>query len=144
MHHILFMASTPEVLMIHTRKRCGCHGIWCIPSLILQAKRFEETSVQWRHNEKDGVSNHNVSIIYLAICSGADQRKQPSSMSLAFVMGIHRWSVDSPHKGPVTRKMFPFDDVTMICCLCICCICISRDNWFRTFSSCKTGVVYPS
>ena len=28
--------------------------------------------------------------------------------------GIHRWSVDSPHKGPVTRKMFPFDDVIMI------------------------------
>ena len=27
--------------------------------------------------------------------------------------GIHRWPVDSPHKGPVTRKMFPFDDVIM-------------------------------
>ena len=26
---------------------------------------------------------------------------------------IHRWPVDSPHKGPVTRKMFPFDDVIM-------------------------------
>ena len=33
--------------------------------------------------------------------------------SLAFVMGIHRWRVDSHHKGPVTRKTFPFDDVTM-------------------------------
>ena len=27
--------------------------------------------------------------------------------------GIHRWPVISPHKGPVTRKMFPFDDVIM-------------------------------
>ena len=27
--------------------------------------------------------------------------------------GIHRWPVNSPHKGPVTRKMFPFDDVIM-------------------------------
>ena len=27
--------------------------------------------------------------------------------------GIHRWPVKSPHKGPVTRKMFPFDDVIM-------------------------------
>ena len=35
-------------------------------------------------------------------------------MSLAFVRGIHRWPVNSPHKGPVTRKMFPFDDVIMI------------------------------
>ena len=41
----------------------------------------------------------------------ADQRKQQSSASLAFVRTIHRWPVDSPHKGPVTRKMFPFDDV---------------------------------
>ena len=29
------------------------------------------------------------------------------------VRGIHRWPVNSPHKGPVTRKMFPFDDVIM-------------------------------
>ena len=34
-------------------------------------------------------------------------------MSLVFVRGIHRRRVDSPHKGPVTRKKFPFDDVIM-------------------------------
>ena len=28
--------------------------------------------------------------------------------------GIHRWSMNSPHKSPVTRKMFPFDDVIML------------------------------
>ena len=44
---------------------------------------------------------------------GADQRKQQSSVSLAFVRVIHRRSVNSPHKRPVTRKMFPFDDVIM-------------------------------
>ena len=44
---------------------------------------------------------------------GADQRKHQSSASLAFVRGIHRCPVNSPHKGPVTRKMFPFDDVIM-------------------------------
>ena len=44
---------------------------------------------------------------------GADHRKHQSSASLAFVRGIHRWPVNSPHKGPVTRKMFPFDDVIM-------------------------------
>ena len=43
----------------------------------------------------------------------ADQRKHQSSWSLAFVWGIHRWPVNSPHKGPVTRKVFPFDDVIM-------------------------------
>ena len=44
---------------------------------------------------------------------GADQRKHQSSASLAFVRGIHRRPVNSPHKGPVTRKVFPFDDVIM-------------------------------
>ena len=54
------------------------------------------------------------SIVYSTVCSGADQRKRYSSTSLAFVGGIHRWPVNSPHKGPVTRKMFPFDDVIMV------------------------------
>ena len=47
------------------------------------------------------------SIVY----SGTDQRKHQSSASLALVRGIHRWPVNSPHKEPVTWKMFPFDDV---------------------------------
>ena len=55
----------------------------------------------------------NVSIVHLTVCSGADQRKHQSSASLAFVGGIHRLPVNSPHKGRVTRKMFPFDDVIM-------------------------------
>ena len=53
----------------------------------------------------------SLTIVYSTVYSGADQRKHQSSASLAFVRGIHRWPVNSPHKGPVTRKMFPFDDV---------------------------------
>ena len=45
--------------------------------------------------------------------SGVDQRIHQSSASLALVRGIHWWSVNSPHKGPITRKMFPFNDVIM-------------------------------
>ena len=30
------------------------------------------------------------------------------------VRGIHRWPVYSPHKGPVTRKMFSLDDIIMV------------------------------
>ena len=55
-----------------------------------------------------------VSIVYSTVCSGADQRKHQSSVSLFFVRGIHRWLVNSPHKWPVTRKMLSFDDVIMI------------------------------
>ena len=52
-------------------------------------------------------------IVYSSVYSGADQKKHQSSASVAFVWGIHRWPVDSPHKWPVTWKMFPFDDVIM-------------------------------
>ena len=50
-------------------------------------------------------------IVYLTVYSGGEQRKHQSSASLAFVRGIHWWPVNSSHKGPITRKMFPFDDV---------------------------------
>ena len=56
----------------------------------------------------------SLSIVYSIVNSDADQRKYQSSASLAFVWGIHRGPVNSPHKGPVTRKMFPFDDVIML------------------------------
>ena len=50
-------------------------------------------------------------IVCSTVYSGADQRKHQSSASLVFVRGIRRWPVNSPHKWPVRRKMFPFDDV---------------------------------
>ena len=55
----------------------------------------------------------SLTIVYLTVYSDADQRKYQSSASLAFVRGIHRGPVNSPRKWPVTRKMFPFDDVIM-------------------------------
>ena len=54
-----------------------------------------------------------LTIVYSTVYLGVDQRKHQSFASLAFVRGIHRGPVNSPHKGPVTRKMFPFDDVIM-------------------------------
>ena len=86
-------------------------------------------SAQWCYDEFYGplVDHYNdvimnpmasritsLTIVYSTVYSGADQRKHQSYASLAFVRGIHRWPVNSPHKGPVTRKMFPFDDVIMI------------------------------
>ena len=56
----------------------------------------------------------SLTIVYSTVLSGADQSKHQSSASLAFVWEIHRWPVNFPHKWPVTRKIFPFDDVIMI------------------------------
>ena len=78
-------------------------------------------SLLWRRNGRDGVWNHQPHDCLLNLHSAADQRKHPSSVSLAFVQGIHWWPVNSLYKWPVTRKMFPFDDV-MHCnhpCLCL-------------------------
>ena len=55
----------------------------------------------------------SVSVVCSTVCSSAYHSKQ-SSVTLAFERGIHRSPVDSPHKGSVTWKMFPFDDVIMI------------------------------
>ena len=52
----------------------------------------------------------NLTLVYSTVY----KRKHQSSASLAFVREIHRWPVNSPHKGPVTQKMFPFHDVIMI------------------------------
>ena len=43
-------------------------------------------------------------IVYSTVYSGSDERK--SSASLAFVWGIHRWLVNSPHKGQWRGKCF--------------------------------------
>ena len=55
----------------------------------------------------------SLTVVFSTVYSDADQRKHQSSASLAFVRGIHRGPVNSSHKGPVTRKGFPFDDVFM-------------------------------
>ena len=56
----------------------------------------------------------SLTIVYSTVYSGTYQRKHQSSVSLAFVRGIHWSPVNSLHKSPVTRKMFPFDDIIMV------------------------------
>ena len=61
-----------------------------------------------------------VSIVCSRFCSGADKPHQinkPHQSKLhvtGFLRVFHRWPVDSPHKGPITRKMFTFDDVIIV------------------------------
>ena len=48
----------------------------------------------------------SLTIVYSTVYSGADQRKHQSSVSLAFVRGIHRWPVNSRTDGQWRRKCF--------------------------------------
>ena len=79
----------------------------------------------------------SLTLVYSTVYSGADQSKHQSSASLAFVWGIHRGPVNSPHKWPVTRKMFPFDDVIMTIPLDspadITCITCGRTGTLHTY-----------
>ena len=99
----------------------------------------------WRYQSLEYVAKHynyviigamvsqitSLMIVYSTLYSGADQRKHQSSVSLAFVREIHWGPVNSPHKWPVTRKMFPFDDVIMILCSQLLSY-LSRDNKLMT------------
>ena len=119
------------------RPWCACSGFiinWCQYRcfkqniLKLQSHRTmtdpclplnTRTYLQWKFHYNDVIMSTiasqitSLTIVYSTVYSGADQRKHQSSASLAFVRGIHRGPVNSPHKGTVTRKMFPFDDVIM-------------------------------
>ena len=92
--------------------------IW--DAMVLIEMRCESRMTKITHGHYDDVIMSEIAsqitsltIVYSIVHSGTDQSKHQSSASLAFVWEIHRWPVNFPHKWPVTRKMFPFDDVIM-------------------------------
>ena len=74
----------------------------------------------------------SLTIVFSTVYSDADQRKHQSSTSQAFVRGIHRGPVNSPHKLPVTRKMFQFDDVIVYDAL--------HGRWFYSWLTGQSGM----
>ena len=70
-------------------------------------------SLQWRRNEHNDVSNHQPHDCLLNRLFRRKSKKTSKLRVAGLMRGIHRWPVNSPNKWPVTRKMFPFDDVTM-------------------------------
>ena len=83
-------------------------------------RRFPHTkSLQWRHNDHDGVSNHQPRGCLLKRLYMRWSKKTSKLRVTGLCEGNSPGPVNSPHKGPVTRKMFPFDDVIMILALII-------------------------
>ena len=99
---------------------CDTKETWVNPLCLSDAK--------WRLWERVDTASHyddvimtmlasqitSLPVVCSIVYSDVNQRKHQSSASLAFVREIHRGPVNFPHKWPVTRKMFPFDDVIMI------------------------------
>ena len=76
--------------------------------------RFIIVTSKWARWRLTSPISPFIQITNLTVYSGADQTNHQNSASLAFVRGIHQWRVNSPRRGPVTQKMFPFDDVIMV------------------------------
>ena len=94
------------------RRHDGCR--YPVPNRHWAIATFPIVSIQWRHNERDGVSNHQ-RLDCLLNCLIRRRSKKTSKLRVTgYVRGIHRSPVISPHKGPVMRKMLPFDDVIML------------------------------
>ena len=70
--------------------------------------------LHWRHNDHDGVSNHQPHHCLLNRLFSRRSRKTSKHRVTGLCAGNSPGPVTSPHKGPVTRKMFPFDDVIML------------------------------
>ena len=71
-------------------------------------------SLQWRHNDHDSVSNHQPHGCLLNRLFRRRSKKTSKLRVTGPCVGNSPGPINSPHKGPVTRKMFPFDDVIMM------------------------------
>ena len=88
-------------------------------------------TLQCRHNGRDGISNHQPHDCFLNRLIRCRSNKMPKVRVIGLCAGIQRTPVNSPHKAPVTRKMFPFDDVIMehgFCFQTSCAMSKSRAN----------------
>ena len=68
-------------------------------------------TLQWRRNGHHGVSNHQPYGRLLNRLFGRRSKKTSKLRVTGLCAGNSPGPVNSPHKGPATRKMFPFDDV---------------------------------
>ena len=74
-----------------------------------------EKSLLWRHNQRDSVSNHQRFHCLLNRLFRRRSKKTPKLRVTGLCAGNSPVTGEFPHKGPVTQKMFPFDDVIIDC-----------------------------
>ena len=101
-----------EFVLMTTSDAISDDKIWQYDDSRLSLKLHIRSSLQWRHNGRDNVSNHQPQD---CLVNCLFRRRWKKTSKLHVTGGIHRWPVNSPHKWPVTRKMLPFDDVIMFC-----------------------------
>ena len=115
-------APVPYPTIRHSKHKCSHFCFELVHCGILDKciMRFEKRvywpnarSLHWRHNDHDGVSNHQPHGCLLNRLFRRRSKKTSKPRVTGLCVGNSPWPVNSPHKGPVTRKMVPFDDVIM-------------------------------
>ena len=93
---------------------CGYLRAWRCQANLQYSTKHSVTRewLLWRHDGHNGVSNHQPNDCLLNRLFSRTSKK--TSASLSFLWEINRWSMNSPHKRSVTRKMFPFYDIIVM------------------------------
>ena len=94
---------------------------------------IKKPTLHWRHNDHNGVSNHQPHHCLLNRLFRRRSKKTSKLRVTGLCVGNSPGPVNSPHKGPVTRKMFPFDDVIMD--LHISTVCLVKSVCVRLMKS---------
>ena len=127
---IFFMVTmVTTVLELHVLDNHSCNRIYINENMLLEkispneflvlerywpCTRAQCEIITWRHNDHDGVSNHQPHGCLLNRLFRRRSKKTSKLCVTGLYAGNSPVPVNSPHKGPVTRKMFPFDDVIMM------------------------------
>ena len=110
--YLLDLNSNSKQFYCYTRK-CLSQPLHISFHLWYIALSFIGLSLHWRHNDHYGVSNHQP---HSCLLNRLFRRRSSKFHVTGLCVGNSPGPVNSPHKGPVTRKMFPFDDVIMDKC----------------------------
>ena len=94
-----------------TRKSRLISRIYCVQVSI--DSRADTPSLHYNDVMMSAIASRitSLTIVYSTVCSRRRSKKTSKIRVTGLCEGIHRWPVNSPHKGTVTRKMFPFEDV---------------------------------
>ena len=131
--------SVKTKLMLRIIEKCHHDNLVVTGATVLMETlllRYISDALHWRHNDHDGVSNHQPHGCLLNRLFRRRSKKTSKLRVTGLCVGNSPGPVNSPHKGPVTRKMFPFDDVIMgRCFLCKWIVRIIVYAWWRIHAS---------
>ena len=122
---ISFLVQAPEVGTIsacHLRPLTSTSRMTKLIAsfqIFLPTAGIRLTTLQWRHNAGDGISNHQSHDCLLNRLFRRRSKKTSKLCVTGLCEEIQWWSVNSLHKGPVTWKLFPFDDIMKISIICV-------------------------